>query len=406
MVKQEYKRISNRLQNILSLPALEAAKMREMALRTKDVIKLTSGEPNFVTPAHIREAAKKALDDGYTFYTPTSGLPEFKEAVAEKIVKEHHIEIEPNSEVIATPGGIEGIFLAIMGVINPGDEVLIPDPCYVGYPTCIRFADGIPVSVPLSEDNDFRLEPSEVEKRITKATKMIILNSPSNPTGTVMGHRDLEAMVDIAERNDLLILSDEAYEKIVYDDAKHHSVISFPGMKERTILIGSLSKTYAMTGWRIGYLVGDENLVQNLGKIQSSITLCVNAVVQRAAVAALKGSHDFVDEMLREYDKRRQFIVKKLNAIDDIHCSMPRGAFFVFPSIKEIGVDSLRLTEFLMNEAKVAVYPGIAFGAQGEHHIRLSYSTSIELLDTALERMRKALEKLTPSEKTRSRTVR
>lgn len=393
-MNEEYRWVSNRLRNVLSLRSLEATRMRDIALKTKGVIKLTSGEPDFITPAHIREAAKKALDEGYTFYTSTSGIPEFREAVAEKIEKECHVKIDPDSEVIATPGGIEGIFLAIMGVINPGDEVLIPDPGYVGYPPCIKFAGGIPVPVPLSEDKDFRLEPFEIEKRITRASKMVILNSPSNPTGMVIGLSDLKAIAEIAERHDLLILSDDAYEKIIYDDAKHHSVLSVLGMKERTILIGSFSKTYAMTGWRIGYLVANKNLIQNLIKIQSSIVLCTNAVVQKATVAALRGPQDCVGEMLREYDKRRHFIVRKLNAIDGILCPMPKGAFFVFPSIKEIGLDSLKLTEFLLREAKVAVYPGMAYGAQGEGHIRLTYATSIEQIETALERIEKSLEKL------------
>ncbi|MGA2767040.1 MAG: pyridoxal phosphate-dependent aminotransferase [Candidatus Bathyarchaeia archaeon] len=367
--------------------------MRELALKTKDVIKLTSGEPDFLTPDHIREAAKRALDEGNTFYTPTGGIPEFREAVAEKIQREQDVDLR-SSEVIATPGAIQGIFLAIMGVINPGDEVLIPDPCYVGYPVCIRFAGGIPVPIPLKEEEGFRLEPSEIEKRITKASKMIILNSPSNPTGMVIDRKDIVAIADITKKKNLIALTDEAYEKIVYDGVRHSSILSVPDMKERTILIGSFSKTYAMTGWRIGYLAAKKSLVDDLLQIQSSIVLCTNAVVQKAAVAALRGPQGCVSEMVKEFDKRRRFIVGRINSIDGLSCQLPKGAFFVFPNVKAFGLDSLKMTQFLIEKAKVAVYPGIAYGNLGEGHIRLTYAASIKQIEIALQRIEGSLEKL------------
>jgi aspartate/methionine/tyrosine aminotransferase len=385
---------SDRLKAILSLSSLEAAKMRELALKAKDVIKLTSGEPDFVTPSHIREAAKKALDEGNTFYTPTSGIPEFREAIADKIEGDHRVEIDPESEVIATPGAIEGIFLTIMCTIDPGEEVLIPEPGYVGYAPCVKFAGGNPISVPLDEKKGFRINPSKIEDRITRKTKMIILNSPSNPTGMVIDFKDLEATAEIAKKHDLLVLSDDAYEKIVYDGAKHYSIMALPEMKDRTIMIGSLSKTYAMTGWRIGYLVAEKSLVQNMLKIQSSIVLCTNGVVQKAAVAALRGPQDFVGEMVKEFDKRRRFIVNKINSIDGFSCQLPKGAFFVFPNITAFGLDSLKMTQFLIEEAKVAVYPGIAYGNLGEGHIRLTYAASIKQIETALQRIEDSLEKL------------
>ena len=389
----EKKWISRRLRDVLSLDAMEATKMRDIALKTEGIVRLTSGEPDFVTPDHIIEAAKKALDESKTFYTPTNGIPEFRNAVAEKIHSESKAEIDPDSEVIATPGAIEGIFLTIIGTINQGDEVLIPDPGYVGYPSCVKLAGGIPVSIPLKANEGFRINPSEIEKRITSSSKMIILNSPGNPTGSVINHDDVKEIAEIAQNHDLIVLSDDAYEKIIYDGAKHHSILSVPDMKDRTIVVGSFSKTYAMTGWRIGYLVGSRDLVQALTKIQSSIVLCTNAVVQSAAVAALKGSQNCVDEMVNEYDERRRYIVRRLNKIAGISCPMPRGAFYVFPNVREYGLDSLKLTELLIRKAKVAVYPGMSYGRQGEGHIRLSYASSLDNIKTALDRLEETLER-------------
>lgn len=390
--KKERSWISQRLNSVLSLDSMVAARIRELALKTEGVIKLTSGEPNFQTPKHIVEAAKRALDEGDIFYTPTSGIPKFLKAIGEKVLREHGVEVDPGNEIIATPGAIESIFLTIMGTVNPRDEVLIPDPCYVGYPSCIRFAGGSPIPVPLSADENFRLDPVEIEKRITKSSRMIILNSPSNPTGMIIDNRDLEAIAEVVEKHDLLVLSDEAYEKIVYDGVKHHSILSFSGMKERTILIGSFSKTYAMTGWRIGYLVGPKNLVPALKKIQSAIVLCTNGVVQKAAVAALTGPQDCVPEMVEEYDRRRRFIVRRLNEIKGFSCSMPKGAFYVFPDVKELKVGSLKLADFLLRKAKVAVYPGIAYGRQGIDNIRLSYAASLSDITTALDRIETAMK--------------
>jgi aspartate/methionine/tyrosine aminotransferase len=385
---------AGRLKAILSMGSLEAAKMRELALKTKDVIKLTSGEPDFVTPSHIREAAKKALDEGNTFYTPTGGIPEFREAIADKIEGDHRVEIDPESEVMAIPGAIEGIFLTIMCTINTGEEVLIPEPGYVGYAPCVKFAGGTPISVPLNKEEGFKLDPSKIEDLITRKTKMIILNSPSNPTGMVIDPKDLEAIAEISKKHNLLVLSDDAYEKIVYDSAKHCSIMTLPEMKERTVMIGSFSKTYAMTGWRIGYLVAGKSLVQNMLKIQSSIVLCVNGVVQKAAVAALKGPQESVTEMVKEFDKRRHLIVGKMNSIDGFSCQLPKGAFFIFPDITAFGMDSLKMTQFLIEKAKVAVYPGIAYGNLGDGHIRLTYAASTKQIEIALQRIEDSLEKL------------
>ncbi|MGD0159303.1 MAG: pyridoxal phosphate-dependent aminotransferase [Candidatus Bathyarchaeia archaeon] len=385
---------SKRLKEIMSLGSLQATKMRDVALKTKDVIKLTSGEPNFVTPSHIREAAKKALDEGNTFYTPTSGIPEFREAIADKIEEDFGVQVDPESEVMATPGAIEGIFLAIMCTVNPGEEVLIPEPGYVGYAPCVKFAGGNPISVPLDEERGFELKPSEIEDRITEKTKMIILNSPSNPTGMVIDLKNLKVIAEIAKKHDLLVLSDEAYEKMVYDDARHYSIFALPEMRNRTIMVGSFSKTYAMTGWRIGYLVAEKSLVQNMLKIQGSIVLCTNGVVQKAAVAALKGPQDSIAAMVKEFDKRRHFIVDGLNSIDGFSCQLPKGAFFVFPNITEFGLDSAKMTQFLIEEAKVAVYPGIAYGNLGEGHIRLTYAASIKDIETALQRIEVSVKKL------------
>lgn len=382
---------SERLRNLPSHLST-ASRMRELALATKGVIKLTSGEPDFATPTHIREAAKKAMDEGYTYYTSSRGIPEFREAVAEKMKRDYGLDIDSESEIIATTGGKEAIFIAIMGLIDPGDEVLIPDPGYLGYEDNVSLVQGRPVSLRLFEEKGFAPEPSDVIEKISSETKMIIVNSPSNPTGAVFEKSLLRAMAEIADDYNLFLLSDDAYEKFVYDNAKCYNIMQF-GKKERKIIVGSFSKTYAMTGWRIGYLIADAKIIKALTKIKSSISISTCGFIQKAAIAALNGPQKW-PEMVKEFDKRRRFLVTQLNAIDDVNCPMPRGAFFAFPNISNFGLNSVKFANFLLKEAKVAVYPGIAYGNQGEGHVRFTYAASMENLKRAVEGMRRCVRAL------------
>jgi aspartate/methionine/tyrosine aminotransferase len=362
-----------------------ASKMRESALDTKDVVKLTSGEPDFATPAHIREAANKAMDSGCTFYTSSRGIPELREAIAEKMKRDYNVDVDPKTEIIVTTGGKEAIFITVMGLVNQGDEVLIPDPGYLAYEDNVRFAQGNPVPLSLLEEKDFAPEPNEIAGRISSKTKMLILNSPSNPTGAVFDKKVLGAIAEIADDHGLFLLADDAYDKFVYDSTKHYNIMQF-GKTEGKIIIGSFSKTYAMTGWRVGYLIADSEIVNELVKVKSGISICTNGFVQKAAVAALNGPQLW-PEMVKEFDKRRRFLVERLNAIDGVKCPMPKGAFYAFPNISYFGLSSIDFANSLLREARVAVYPGKAYGNQGEGHVRFTYAASMENLKKATERL-------------------
>jgi aspartate/methionine/tyrosine aminotransferase len=385
----ERKMLADRLRD---MPAYlsAASKMRESALDTKDVVKLTSGEPDFTTPVHIREAAKEALDSGCTFYTSSRGIPELREAVAEKMKQDYDVDIDPKKEIIITTGGKEAIFITVMGLVNQGDEVFIPDPGYLAYEDNVRFAQGDPVQIPLLEENEFTPEPNDITERMSAKAKMLILNSPSNPTGTVFSRKTLKAIAEIADDRKLFLLADDAYEKFVYDNTKHYNMMQF-GKTENKIIIGSFSKTYAMTGWRIGYLIADSGIVEELVKVKSGISMCTNGFVQKAAVAALKGPQLW-PEMVKEFDSRRHFLVENLNSIDGIKCPMPKGAFYAFPNISHFGLGSIDFANSLLAKAGVATYPGKTYGSQGEGHIRFTYAASMNHLKEAVKRVRSFVE--------------
>lgn len=368
--------------------------MYDRASGVKDATHLEVGEPDFQTPSHIVEAAKKALDEGYTHYTPNRGYKDLRESIARKLWKENRIDANPESEILVTVGAMQALSMSILCTVNPGDEVILPDPSYTNYEGQIVFADAIPVPVEDKEENEFKLMPEDVEKAVTKRTKMIMVNTPANPAGAMMDKADLEGIAGIAERYDLLVLSDEAYEKLVYDGAKHYSIASLPGMKERTISLFTFSKTYAMTGWRIGYIVSNKEIIDEMAKVQEYYVSCASAVSQRAALAALEGPQDCIKEMVEEYEKRRNFLHKELNKIDKISCIKPKGTFYVFPNISKTGLRSQEVANLLLEKGKVVTSPGIAFGKYGDNFLRLSFATAMNQLKEAVKRIGAALEEI------------
>lgn len=368
-------------------------RMFNLALKYEDVINLSVGEPDFDTPKYIIEAAIDAMKEGYTHYTPNAGLKEFREAVAQKVKRENKIDANPETEVMATVGAMGGLSLAILTVVDPGDDVLIPDPGFPSYRAQVVLAGGRPVPYKLLEENDFLIDADEIKKLITEKTKAIIINTPSNPTGTVLNEKSLKAISEIAIENDLVVISDEAYEAIIYDGLKHISIASLPDMKEHTISIFTLSKTYAMTGWRIGFAVADENIISQMTKLQEHISAHPSSISQKAAVAALRGGNDCIKKMIAEYNERRELLLEGLLEIPGFKCKKPQGAFYVFPNIKSFGISSEEFSMQLLEKAKVVVVPGTAFGEHGEGYVRISYATSKEKLINALSRIKSMLLK-------------
>lgn len=369
------------------------ARAKALERQGKEIIHLEIGEPDFDTPQNIKEAAVKALYAGYTHYVPAAGIPELREAIAEYISKTRKIPVDPE-EVVVTPGAKPIMFFAILACVERGDEVLYPNPGFPIYESMINFVGAKPVPIPLKEENDFRLDHEYVKAKITKKTKMIILNSPENPTGGVLTKEDLKVIADcIAKRDDVIVLSDEIYSRIIYEGT-HESIASLPGMKEKTIILDGFSKTYAMTGWRLGYGVMRKDLAEKITQLMINSNSCTCAFVQLAGVEALKGPQDSVDKMVAEFKKRREIIVSGLNNIKGITCKKPKGAFYVFPNIKGTGKKSKEFSDYLLNEAGVAVLPGTSFGKYGEGYLRISFANSVENIKKALDRISKAVEKL------------
>jgi aspartate/methionine/tyrosine aminotransferase len=376
------------------IPASGIRKMFAFANRYSDVTNLSLGEPDFCTPPHVIEAAVKAMNNGFTHYTPSAGVLEFRTAASEKLKVENRIEADPATEVIATVGAMGALSLAMLTIIDPGDEVLIPDPGYANYEAQVLLAGGKTVHYELREECNFHIRPEELKNLITHKTRAIVINSPSNPTGAVFDERELRGIAEIALRNDLVIISDESYESIIYDGVKHISIASFPEMKQRTISIFSLSKTHAMTGWRIGYAVANEEVIMQMAKLQEHISAHPSSISQFAAIAALRGPKEHVNEMLKEYMKRRDIILKEINAIPSVRCHKPEGAFYVFPNVRGFGLSSTEIANYILENARVVVVPGTAFGGHGEGHIRISYTAPSDTIYEAMVRMRSAIEKL------------
>lgn len=365
---------------------------RELQQEGIDVINLGSGDPDFDTPPHIQEAAIKMMKSGFTHYVDSKGTPQLRKAVAEKYRREEGLSYDPSSEIIATASGKVALYIALATLVEPGDEVLILEPAWVSYRPIIQLLNGVPVGVPLQFENNFLITDTIMERYVTKKTKAIIVNSPNNPTGRVLSISELESIKRIAERYDLWVLTDDIYEKIIYDGRVHKTLAALPGMRERTIVINGMSKAYAMTGWRLGYLAGPASIVEEILKVQQHLITCAASFTQVAGVAALEGGYDCINTMVAEYDKRRRAITAALNRIPGISCPLPEGAFYFFPRVDYKGMNSFELAKYLLAVAHVAVTPGIAFGESGEGCIRLTYAISLANLQEAVKRIEQALK--------------
>jgi len=377
-------RVSRRAQSIQPSPI---RKIIDLSESRPGIIGLHAGEPDFGTPKRIVDAGTRALQEGYTHYTHGAGLLELREAISRKLLEENGIEADARTEVTVTAGGFAAIFAAIQATIDPEDEVIVPQPSWPAYPGFIRLAGGLPVLAPL-RGPDFEPKRQDIEPLITKKTKMIVINSPNNPTGAVYTHESLMDLANLANDRGLFILADEVYEKLIYDGNKHFSIASRCEFKESTITVNSFSKSYAMTGWRVGYVVASEAVSVSIRKIHGYMVSCAPACAQKAALEALSGPQDCVSEMLEEYRGRRDLIVRGLNDIDGFECTTPKGTFYAFPNVRRLGMSSAKIAEELLDQAKLATVPGSAFGEAGEGYLRLSFATSRENIEEALAKIK------------------
>jgi len=392
-------KLSARIQSVKPSPTLAVTAMANaMKADGIDVCSFAAGEPDFPTPPHICEAAKQALDDGYTRYTAAAGWPELRAGLAEALTERHGLDYGAD-EIVITVGGKHGLFNLFLCLVDPGDEVIIPAPYWVSYPAQVRLAGGEPVFVDATVATDYKVTPAQIEAAITPRTRILVLNSPSNPTGAAYSTEELSAIGELVERHDLFVISDEIYSELTYDGYEFRSFPTVrPGLRERTAVVSGWSKTYAMTGWRLGWVAAPKEIAAAMGKLQSQSTSNVPTMNQVAALAATQGSHEFLEEWIAVFDRRRRMIVEGLNAIEGVSCPMPRGAFYVFPDFSgvlsrewngsPIGT-SLRLAEYLLKEARVALVPGEAFGAPG--CARLSYATSDAVIAEGIQRITQAL---------------
>jgi aminotransferase len=380
-------------QKVATLPPSGIRKFFDLLSLMEDVISLGIGEPDFVTPWHIREAGIYSLEKGYTMYTSNSGMPELRQELASYLELHYGVSYHPDYEILITTGSSEGLDLVLRAIINPGDHIIIPNPCYVAYPADIILAGGVPIVVPTKEQNNFVINASDIEAKITKQTKAILIGYPANPTGAAMSKKDADAIAQVAKKHDLLVISDEIYARLVYG-VEHICFPSLAGMKKRTILISGFSKSHAMTGWRIGYVAGDRRFIQAMTKIHQYTMLSTPTMTQMAAIEALRNGEGEVDKMVQEYNRRRRFMVKRLNDIG-LPCFEPKGAFFAFPSIKATGMNSGEFAEKLLLTEKVAVVPGTAFGSCAEGFVRCCYATSLGNIEEALRRTDRFLRKST-----------
>lgn len=384
-----------RIETVARLRGIKPSGIRRMftlAQAVPGVISMGLGEPDFVPPLHVLEGAKRALDEGKTHYTPNAGIPELRGALAKKVKRDYGLSYDPASEILVTVGGTEALFLGLQALINPGDEVLIPDPGFICYKPDVLMAGGVPVSMPQYEEKGFRLDAQDVMPLITDRSRVMIINSPNNPTGSVLSYNDMVKLAKLAVERDLIVISDEVYEKIVYDDARQYCLAAFPGMRERTLVVSAFSKTYAMTGLRVGYTLGPEELISSMVTIQQFAVACVDGSAQYAALAALEGPQDFVEDMVREFARRRQLLYSRINEIEGFRSTLPKGAFYMFPNVEGSGVSSEKLVEYLFNKGKVVTVPGSAFGKYCEGHLRFSYATAYNKIEEALDRIEKAMK--------------
>lgn len=364
-------------------------KVKELKRAGQDVISLSVGEPDFVTPEHVRAYAKQALDEGYTFYPDSAGLFELREAIAEKLQRDNSITADPRKNIVVTVGGKEAIYAAMMATIDSGDEVIVPDPCWVSYVPCIQLAGGKPVYLPIEARDEFRISTKRLENAITDRTKMLIINSPNNPLGKVSSRSELETIADLATRKKFLVLSDEIYEKILFDGEKHVSIGSLAGMEDLAIIINGFSKSLAMTGWRLGYLSAPADIAERVLAVHGHMVTGPCTFAQRAAALAMRDprTEKSIIDMASEYSKRRDLVVSELGKMAKMKFIRPKGTFYAFPNVSEYGLRSEEFAIELLNRAKVAVVPGNSFGAGGEGFMRISFATSMENLVKAFNRI-------------------
>ena len=360
-------------------------KFFDLCAGSKDIISLGVGEPDFISPWTIREACVYSLERGYTMYTSNYGLPELRYEIVKYLDERFGLSYNENTDVIVTVGASEAIDMALRTLIDPGDEVMIPEPCYVSYQACTRMSHGVPVAIVTSEEIGFRLTPEDIEQKITPKSKVLILSFPNNPTGAVMNREDLTALAEVAIKHDLIVISDEIYCELTYD-GEPISIASIPGMKDRTILVSGLSKAFAMTGWRIGYVACHPDFIAQMVKIHQYTILCAPIMGQKAAIEAFRSGRTEIDKMRMEYDRRRRYIVERVRQIS-IDMVTPEGAFYAFPSVKKFGLNSDEFATRLLTEEKVAIVPGTAFGDSGEGFVRCSYATSMKQIVEAFDRI-------------------
>ena len=361
-------------------------KFFDIAAEMEDVISLGVGEPDFITPWAIRESCVYGLEQGFTAYTANRGLLELRQEIAARYKRNFNTTYDPAEEILVTVGVSEGLDLAMRAIVSQGDEVLIPEPCYVSYKACVTLAGGVPIPVAAKIDNDFRITAAELEAQITPRTKALLIGYPNNPTGAVMSRLDLLEIADLAEKYDLIVISDEIYGDLTYGGMEHTCFSSLPGMKDRTILLNGFSKAYAMTGWRIGYALANPVIIAAMTKIHQYTMLCAPITAQIAAVEALRHGEKYMKNMVAEYDKRRRLIYDGLQKIG-LSCFEPKGAFYIFPCIESTGMTSEEFAEKLLHSEHVALVPGNAFGSSGEGFVRCSYATSVANISEALVRM-------------------
>ncbi len=382
---------------ILSVERSPFYSIMELAAKRGDCIYMNLGEPDFVTPKHIAAAAKQALDEGHTHYGPDRGVPELRQLIVRKIEQEYGAKYDWEDEILITAGGQAGLHISVMALANPGDEIIILIPYYPPYLVNATLADAKPVFVELKSEEGFIPDPSAIQKAVTSKTKALIVLSPNNPTGAVYPEETLQKIVEMAKERDFMVISDEVYESMLYDGLQHKSLISFPGAKDHVVQVNSFSKTYAMTGLRVGYLAASKDKLLQFLKYHHTVNISANVPSQLACVTAMKGPQDCVEEMKDAYQKRRDLLIERLNDIPGVSCMTPKGAFYAFADIRELGIPSLELAEYLVKEAGVVLTNGTGFGCEG--FIRLSYATDPDSIEEAMDRMKKAVIKLQSNKK-------
>lgn len=384
--------LAARVKNAAPSPTLAVSdKARRLKAEGIDVIDLGGGDPDFITPEHIRQAAIDAMNSGDTHYVASPGTPALRKAIAKKLREDNGLEYDPNGEILVTPGGKAALFEAAMAMVEPGVEVLVIEPAWVSYAPQIELAGGTAVAVPTGPNDGWVVTEDALEAKVTPASRVILINSPNNPTGHVMDRAELDAIANVARRHDLLVWTDEMYEKIIYDGNEHISIATLDGMRDRTLTFNGLSKAYAMTGWRLGYVAGPKPLIAKMSTVHSHAVTCATSFAQAGGVAALEGPQDAIADMVQAWDRRRHMMSDGISAIKGLSLPLPEGAFYAFVDGRETGLDSAALAAKMLDEAHVAVVPGIAFGDAGEGHVRMSFATGDDALIQTIERLTELL---------------